>query len=470
MTQRRSLHPLFMTKNSFFRLTLMSALVAALGGASAIAWAQARPATAPSSASTSAAKPGPRSGGDYIVAVVGQELVTAIELNKRIDATREDAKRRSENLPPDAQLRDQVLEALISERVVLSHARDSGTRVDEVELDRAVQSVATQNKLTLPQLREQLVKEGLDYSRFRTQLREQMLVERVREREVSSRIKVLDADVDELVAKQRGTAAGSAVVEPEYNIAQILVSVPDKADDATVARQRAKAEAALKRVRARENFAVVAGSESDDSNRSTGGEIGLRAASRLPDPFVDAVRKLRVGEIAATVLQTGAGFHVLKLIEKREANDIVITQTRARHILMRASSQGNEQTVQRQLQEMKRQIENGSRRFEDLAKQNSVDDTAEQGGDLGFAPPGAYVPEFEVAMNALRPGAVSNPVVTRFGIHLIQVTERKDVQVDPKQFREQAKNALREQRFEKAYSDWVTELRARAYVEKREAP
>jgi peptidyl-prolyl cis-trans isomerase SurA len=469
-----------MTKSSLSRFTLTSALVAAIGGASATALAQPRPAPSatpapaaapsPAPAPTSLAKPGSRGGGDYIVAVVGQELVTATELNKRIDATREDAKRRSESLPPDTQLREQVLEALISERVVLSYARDSGTRVDEVELDRAVQSVATQNKLTLPQLREQLVKEGLDYSRFRTQLREQMLVERVREREVSSRIKVPDVEVDELVAKQRGAAGGSAVAEPEYNIAQILVSLPDKADEATVARQRAKAEAALKRVRSRENFAVVARSESDDSNRDTGGEIGLRAASRLPDAFVEAVRKLRVGEIAPAVLQTGAGFHVLKLIEKREANDIVITQTRARHILMRPSSQSNEQAVQRQLLEMKRQIENGSRRFEDLAKQNSVDDSAEQGGDLGFAPPGAYVPEFEVAMNALRPGAVSSPVVTRFGIHLIQVMERKDVQVDPKQFREQAKNALREQRFEKAYSDWITELRTRAYVEKREAP
>lgn len=437
----------------------MLALAAALGSLPVASQAQQR------SAATA-----PRSGGDYIVAVVGQELVTSIELNKRLEATREDAKRRGENLPPDSQLRDQVLEALISERVVLSHARDSGTRVDEVELDRAVQSVATQNKMTLPQLREQLVKEGLDYSRFRTQLREQMLVERVREREVSSRIKVPDAEVDEMVAKQRAAAGGSAVAEPEYNIAQILVNLPDKADEATTARQRAKAEAALQRVRARENFVVVSRTESDDSNRGDGGEIGLRAASRLPDVFVEAVRKLRVGEIAPTVLQTGAGFHVLKLIEKREANNIIITQTRARHILMRPSPQSNEQAVQRQLLEMKRQIEAGTRRFEDLAKQNSLDDSAEQGGDLGFAPPGAYVPEFEAAMKPLRPGAVSSPVTTRFGLHLIQVVERKDVQVDPKQFREQAKNALREQRFEKAYSDWITELRTRAYVEKREAP
>lgn len=405
--------------------------------------------------------------GDHIVAVVGQELVTANEVTRRIELVRQEARANGQQVPPDAELRRGVIDALIDERIVLGFARDYGMRVDDAELDRAVQTIATRNNLTLPQLREQLKKEGLDFNRFRGQIRDQLLVERVREREVSQRIKVSDAQVDELVAKQRGASAPG---EAEYNVAQIRVSVPEGADEATVASHRAKAEAALARVRGRESFAVVAKETSDDEQRDAGGEIGLRPASRLPDTFVEAVRRLRVGEVAPAVLRTGAGFHVLKLVEKREAQDTSVTNTRARHILIRPGAQASQDVVTRQMLEFKRQIESGARRFEDLAKQHSQDGSAEQGGDLGFAPPGSYVPEFEVAMNALKVGAVSNPVPTRFGIHLIQVVDRKETTVTAKQLREQARNALREQRFEQAYTEWLDELRARAYVERRDAP
>ncbi len=421
-------------------------------------------------AGAQAAKPSmaPTRGVDYIVAVVGQELVTAVEVEKRVALVKEEAAKRAEQVPPDAQLRQQQLEALIEERIVLGHARDSGLRVDEPELERAIQSVASQNKMSLQQLRDQIKKDGLDYNRFRAQVKDQMLVERVREREVVSRIKVSETEIDELVAKQNAARGGAG--EAELNVAQILIGVPEGADAATLAKQRAKAEAALARVLAKENFATVAREMSEDSKGSEGGEIGLRPLSRLPDAFVAVVRKLGVGEVAPSLLQTGAGFHVLKLADKREAKGVVITNTRARHILMRPTSQSSQELIQRQMLEMKRQVETGARKFEDLAKQHSLDESANQGGDLGFAPPGAYVPEFETALNALKPGAVSYPVVTRFGVHLIQVVERKDVQVDPKQLREQARNALREQRFEQAYTEWIQDLRARAYVEKRDAP
>ncbi len=452
---RRPSNPFLFMNNFHFsrvRACLVAALVVSLAPG---AWAQASRAAA-------------RQGGDHIVAVVGSELVTAKEVERRLSSIKEEATQRKEALPAEAALRVQVLDALIDERVVLVHARDSGYKVDEAELDRAVQNVASQNKLTLTELRAQLQKEGMEYTRFRAQLRDQLLIERVREREVTSRIRISDTDVDDLMAKQRGKAGGGS--EAEYNIAQILVSVPDRADAATLARLREKAEAALKRVRARENFATVAREVSEDSNRAEGGEIGLRPASRLPDPFVEAVRGLKVGEVAPAVLQTGAGFHVLKLVEKREEKDVYISQTRARHILMRPTPQSPPEAVQRQLLDMKRQVENGSRRFEDLARQFSLDGSAEQGGDLGFAAPGTYVPEFEMAMNALKPGAISPPVPTRFGIHLIQVVERKDTPVSEKQLREQARGALREQRFEQALTDWIAELRTRAYVEKRDAP
>lgn len=447
-----------MTKSVPF-LSIAVALAVLLGTAGTPpAWAQAP---------TGAAATASGRVGDHIVAIVGSELVTAVEVERRMQMVRAEARQSGQAVPPDTLLHKRTLDALIDERVVLVHARDSGVRVDEPDIDRAVQAVAQQNKLTVTQLRDQLRKEGLDYGRFRAQLRDQIMIERIRERDVMPRIKVTDTEIDDFMARQKGSALRA---QAEYNIAQILISVPERADAATVERLRAKAEQQLKRVQSRENFAVVAREVSEDTNRSEGGEIGLKPASRLPDSFVTAVRNLRVGEVSGTVLQTDAGFHVLKLIEKREAQDLTVVHTRARHILMRPSSQTPQETIQRQMLEMKRQVDSGLRKFEDLARVHSIDGSADQGGDLGFAAPGSYVPEFEAAMAALRVGAVSAPVVTRFGVHLIQVVERKDVRVDPRQLREQARNELREQRFEQAYTDWVRELRGRAYIELREAP
>ncbi len=423
------------------------------------AWAQSR-----GRAATAA---DPARLGDHIVAIVGQDLVTAYEVQRRLALVRDESAAGRRALPPETELKQRILDALIDERIVLVHARESGVRVDDSELDRAVQSIAAQNKLTIAQLRDQLRKDGLDYGRFRADIRDQLLVERVREREVVGRIKIDELQIDDYLARQ---GARGATGEVELNLAQILVSLPEQPDEATVARQRAKAEAALARVLAREDFASVAKAVSDDSNRDKGGEIGLRPVGRLPDAFVDAVRKLRAGEVAPTLVRTGAGFHILKVLDRKETNDTSVTHTRARHILVRPGAQSSADVVQRQLLEFKRQIESGTRRFEDLAREHSQDGSAEQGGDLGFAPPGSYVPEFESALGALRPGEVSAPVTTRYGVHLIQLVERKDVVVTSKQLREQARNALREQRWDQAFAEWLDELRSRAYVERREAP
>lgn len=437
---------------------IMPALALVLGAVSAQAQAQPR---------AQAAAPADARNGDHIVAIVGQDLVTAFEVDRRLVLVRDELASNGRTPPPDSELKQRVLDALIDERIVLVHARESGVRVDEAELDRAVQTVAAQNKLTLAQLREQLRKDGLDYTRFRADIRDQLLVERVREREVLGRIKIDDLEIDDFLAKQgpRGRAG-----ELELNLAQILVSVAEQADDATVERQRAKAQAALARVLAREDFAAVAKAVSDGGAADTGGEIGMRPASRLPDAFVDAARRLRVGEVTPALVRTGAGFHILKVLERKDAQDTSVPHTRARHILVRPGSQASTEAVQRQLADLKRQIESGRASFEDLARRHSQDGSAEQGGDLGFAPPGSYVPEFEAAMNALRPGQVSDPVATRYGLHLIQVVERKDVVVTSKQLREQARNALREQRWGQAFAEWLDELRGRAYIERRDAP
>ena len=404
--------------------------------------------------------------GDYIAAVVNQELVTAGEVKRRVERTQAEATRSGMRLPPEPDLRRQALDALIDERAMITNARESGMRVDDTEVDRAVQNIAQQNQIALPVLRERLVAEGIDYGRFRANLRDQIMIERLREREVYQRIKISDEDIDRVLAEQRSTLNADAPT----NIAQILVTVPEGADPATVASRRARAEAALARVRGGEPFDAVARDVSEDGNKAKGGEVGLRPASRLPDPFIEATKALKPGEIAPQLLRTGAGFHVLKLLERQEANTDRVTQTRARHVLLRTSPQLSAEVATSRLAEYRRQIESGAKKFEDIARQFSEDGSAAQGGDLGWAAPGVMVPEFEAAMNALPLGGLSAPVVSRFGVHLIQVQERREVTLEPKQMREQARNVLREQRFDQAYQDWTKELRSRAYVEMREPP
>lgn len=406
---------------------------------------------------------------DYIAAVVNQELVTAGEIELRLARIRADAQRAGARLPPEPQLRRQVLDDLIAERVIITHARDSGVRVDEGEIDRAVASVAAQNQLTVDQLRDRLRSDGTDLARFRASLRDRLLVERVREREVTSRIRVSDAEIDAFLAKQRASASAAS----ELNIAQILVAVPEGAGDAVLAERRARAEQALQRVRAGEDFARVAREMSEDSNREHGGELGLRQVDRLPDLFVNAVQALRPGEVAATLLRSGAGFHVLKLVDRRQPSALTVVQTRVQHILLRPSARAGEQATAARLAAFKRQIESSADRsaaFAALAREFSEDGSATAGGDLGWVSPGALVPEFEHAMDGLPIGGVSEPVLSRFGVHLIHVVERRRVTPDRKQLREQARNAVREQKFEAAYEEWVRDLRARAYVELRDPP
>lgn len=404
--------------------------------------------------------------GDYIAAVVNQELVTAGEVESRVQRAQAEAARGGVKLPPEAELRRQALDSLIDERAIITAARDSGMKVDEFEVDRAVQNIAQQNQLTLATLRDRLRAEGMDYGRFRANLRDQLMIERLREREVYQRIRISDEEVERYLTERRVAAQADA----ETNIAQILVTVAEGLSPAELAARRKIAEAALARVRAGEDFAKVASEISEDANRAKGGEIGYRPASRLPDLFVDAVKGLKPGEIVAEPVRSGAGFHVLKLVDRKDVATGRVTQTRARHVLLRTSPQLNAQTAARRLSEYRKQIESGSKTFEDIARQYSEDGSAASGGDLGWAAPGVMVPEFEQAMNDLALGGLSEPVVSRFGVHLIQVLERREVAQEPKQQREQARNVLREQKFEQAYLDWTKELRSRAYVEFREPP
>ena len=403
--------------------------------------------------------------GDWIAVVVNQELVTAGEIERRVSRLQADARREGTRLPDEEALRRQITDALVEERVIISTAREFGLRVDDIEVDRAVQNIAVQNQLTLPQLRERLMAEGMDYGRFRADLRDRIMLERMREREVYQRIQVSDEEIDKLIAQRRESAVAAA----DINLAQILVTVPEGADPQVLAARRARIEQAQARLKAGEDFATVARAMSEDANKEKGGELGMRPSSRLPDAFVEAARGLKVGEASTEPLRSGAGFHLLKVLQRAEGAGLSDNQTRARHILLRPSPQLSAELAARRLAEYRRQIE-GGRNFEELAREVSEDGSAAAGGDLGWTTPGTMVPEFEEAMNALPLGGLSAPVVSRFGVHLIQVLERRSVPIELKQLREQSRNILREQKFEQAYADWAKELRSRAYVEVREPP
>ena len=435
-----------------------SAWVSAWALAAALACAGAQAQTSPTRA--------PSRSADYIVAVVNTELVTAVELAQRLERITADARRDGARLPDADTLRQQVLDALIDERVQITHARDSGQKVDDGDIDRAIANIAAQNQITVAQLRDRLRADGMDLPRFRSNLRDQILVERVREREVNQRIRITDGDIDRALEERAAQAATGA----QLNLAQILVTVPEGASAEVQAQRQARVTQVLARLKAGEDFSKVARELSEDANREAGGELGLRPTDRLPDLFVSAVKGLAVGQVTEQPVRSAAGLHILKLLDRQADDPYKVTQTRARHILLRATDPAQAPQVGRRLETLRAQIERGERRFEDVAREVSEDGSAAGGGDLGWASPGGFVPEFEEAMNRLPLGGISPPVASRFGVHLIQVLERRSATLDPKEVREQIRARLRESKFESTYTEWAKELRLRAYVEMREPP
>lgn len=440
---------------------LLAACAAGLLALSAV------PATAqPTRAAAKAASRLPVREGDYIVAVVNSDSVTQVELDQRVARMRAEPVPSGQSAPSEAELRKQALDALIEERVLATYARDNGGKIDDAEVDHAVDNVAAANRMTTAQLRDRLKVEGIDYARFRENLRDQIAVERIREREVVNRIKVTDSEIADYVEQQRARLQSS----PEIDLAQILVTVPENASPEQRAQREARAQEALARVKNGEPFEQVARDMSEDANRAKGGEMGTRPLDRYPELFANAVRDLKVGAVTPQLVKSGAGFHILKVVSRSEDSGLMVTQTHARHILIRPSAQMSPEAVQARMIEFRDQILAGKKRFEDLARQYSEDGTAQQGGDLGWVSPGAFVPEFEQQIDRLDPGAISMPFLTRFGVHLVQVIDRRRVAVDPKELREQARNALREQKFDQAYNDWVADLKAKAFIELREPP
>ena len=453
-------------------LALTLAGFAALG----VVTAQAQSQRLPAASASAVAKPvAPAAGGgqqaaDFIVAVVNAQPVTNNDVRAEARRmARQLAQQQNGPKPTAAELTNEALERLIRKKAILQFAAEFGIRVSEADVDQVEQSVAHQNKMEVTDLHKRLAADGITASQFRKQLREQLTLTRAREREVDAKLRVSDADVDQYIQSQK---SGANPADQEINLAQVLIAVPDAATADQVKSLQEKAMRALERARAGEDFAALAKELSSASDKANGGQLGLRSATRYPQMFVDATQTLSTGDVATGLVRSGAGFHILKVIEKRATGlpAMTVVQSRARHILLRTSPQLTEAAARTKLEDFRKRVTAGQGDFAALARENSQDGSAAQGGDLGWANPGQFVPEFEEAMNALAPGQISPPVTSRFGVHLIQLTERRKVALSPREEREAVREILRESRLEEAYATWERDIRARAYVDMREPP
>ncbi len=406
---------------------------------------------------------------DFIVAVVNSEPITNQEVQALRRRMSRDAPRGDPAMADAAQLNRQALEQLINEKAQLQQARDIGIKIDEDAIDQAENNVAANNQLTLDDMRKRIAQEGLSPKTYRDQLRDQLMLARVREREVDARIRVNDLEIERYLQEQIQAQGGQA--QTELNLAMILIAVPENSTEAQVKLLQERAEDVARRARSGENFASLARNFSEAADKgANGGEMGLRAADRYPELFLDTTRNLRVGGTSSLV-RSGAGFHILKVLDRRQGPaTLMVTQTRARHILLRPTAQMPQAQVVAQLNVLRQNIVSGKADFASLARQLSQDGSAVQGGDLGWANPGMFVPEFEQLMNRLGPGQVGEPLVSRFGVHLIEVTDRRNAPLSETEQRTLARNALREKKLDEAYQTWVEDVRGRAYVEMREPP
>lgn len=403
---------------------------------------------------------------DYIVAVVNSVPITHSELSAAITGATQNIERQRVAMPPPEELRRKVLEQLINDKAQLQLASETGIRVDQAALDQAEADVASQKQVDVPTLHRQLAKDGISVARFREQLRDQLTLQRLHDRDVQSRIRVSDVDVDRAIQEQIDNKADPFA--QEINLAQILLAAPEKASPEQMAGLYRQAEKILARIRGGEDFDRWVQSISAAS-RINAGQLGLRRADQYPPSFVQATEKLAVGQVS-DIVRSAAGFHILKIIERRQPAALTrtVVQTRARHILLRLSPEVTQAVAIALLADLKKQIQSGRATFQDLARAYSQDGSAPQGGDLGWASPGMYVPEFEVALNRLAEGEVSDPMVSRFGVHLIEVVERRRVKLEPREIREMVRNQLRQSRYQETYNAWAQEVRDRAFVEIRE--
>lgn len=404
---------------------------------------------------------------DFIVAVVNSEPITNQEVRTRAERVRSQLQRNEQPVPPADELQRQVLESLILEKAQVQLATEMGIKIDDAALKEAEGNVARQNRISVEQLHAELGRQGVSVAEFQNTLKQQLMLQRLREREVASRVKVTETDIERFITQKQDNPGADL----QINLAQVLVAVPEDADAQRLVTLMARAQSVAEKARSGQDFAQLARQFSDAPERAGGGALGLRGADRYPILFVNATRTLPEGGIAGPV-RSPAGFHILKVLEKRVAGlpEPVMTETRARHILLRTSASLSEQAAVAKLAELRQRIVGGQADFGTVAREVSQDGSASDGGNLGWVGPGVFVPEFEEAMNELTPNQVSQPIVSRFGVHLIEVLERREVKLGAREQREQLRQLVRESKLDEAYQKWLEDIRARAYVEMREPP
>ncbi|HEY3461331.1 MAG TPA: peptidylprolyl isomerase [Casimicrobiaceae bacterium] len=397
---------------------------------------------------------------DRVVVIVNDEAITQWDMNEARRILLSQLKASKITPPPNDVLDKQVLERLIVQRAVLQYAKETGIRVDDTTVERTILRIAEENKLAADEFRKVLEREGIPYANYREDIRKQILIQRVRDREVDSKVSVSDAEVDNYLA----TLASQAGGEDEYQLSHIYIAVPEEASSDAVEASRRRAEQALAEIKSGKDFAQVAAAYSAAPDAPSGGDLGWRTRARLPSVFADLVQKMKPGEVS-NVLRSGSGFHIVKLVDERNRNQpTVVDQTHARHILIKVNEQTSEADAKAKIDRLRERIVGGAN-FDEIARANSEDASGAKGGDLGWLSPGDTVRDFEQAMEKLPVGEVSQPIRTPFGWHLIQVLERRKQDVTVERRREQARQAIRQRKSDEQFEEFVRQLRDRTYVE-----
>ncbi len=402
-----------------------------------------------------------------IAVVVNDEVITKMEVEDRLNSIERSLKAQGTPLPARADLEKQMLERMIIDRLQVQLAKEQGMRVDDIMLDRALQRMAEQNKTTLQELRNQIERDGTSFAAFREEIRDDIMMQRVREREVDSKIQVSELEVDNFLAAE----AAAPSKNQEINLGHIMVRIPENATPEVIAQRSARAQEAYKKLRIGEDFAKLAATYSDSTEALKGGEVGWREQDKISPLFMEAVNKISFVGGFSEIIRSPNGFHILKLLGKRDiaptAAANTIQESNVRHILMRPTQLLTAAQIKTTMAELKQKIINKTATFEELAKTNSIDSSAAKGGDLGWIRPGDTFPEFEAVMNKLALNEVSDPVETQLGFHMIQVTERKVTEDSKERKRVEARQSVRSRKSEEALQDWLRQLRDRAYVEFR---
>lgn len=399
---------------------------------------------------------------DRIVAVVDQTVITENELVDRIRMVTSQLEKQGTQLPPQNVLEKQILERLITDRLQIQYAAQTGLRVDDNQLDKTIERIAEQNKMDAATFRRALENDGISFRKFREDIRNEILLARLREREVENRITVSEAEIDNLITTQ----SSSKDIQDEFDISHILIRAPEEGSPDVLKKLRSKADEALKQLQDGASFAQVSAGYSDAPNALEGGALGWKTAAQIPALFLEALKAMQPGQLSQ-VLRSPNGFHILKLNNRRGGtSQLMVEQTHARHILIKLSEVVSESDAKHRMDGIKERLDNG-KDFAEMARQYSEDASAASGGDLGWVNPGDTVPQFESAMHALKPGEVSEPVRSPFGWHIIQVLERRKQDMTKEAARMKARQEIRARKADEAYQDWVRELRDRAYVELR---